>query len=32
MTRREFVKSVFGGVAIMLWLVLLPFVVGVICG
>jgi hypothetical protein len=32
MTQREFIKSVFGGVAIMRGLVLLPFVVGVICG
>ena len=31
-TRREFVKTVFGGVAIALGLVLLPWVMGVICG
>jgi hypothetical protein len=32
MTRREFVKTVFGGVAFAVGLMLLPLVMGVICG
>jgi hypothetical protein len=31
-TRQEFVKTIFGGLAIMLGLMLLPWIVGVICG